>query len=155
MGQILQLTKQGLKNLKKELDIIINKKLPTIRERLGEMRDAGDLSENSGWDAAREDYNNTLSRKEELEEMIENAVIVNPKTCDNASIGCKITVIEQESKNENEYQLVDPAEADPMEGKLSVESPLGKALMGQDIGEIAEFEAPNGEVKKFKIKEIS
>lgn len=148
----IQFTKNGLSEIKKELETLIETKQPQTVERVARARDFGDLSENSEYHAAREELSFIQGRINELEEIIKRAKVVK-RTSNNGQvgIGCKVTV-ETEGK-EHTYEVVGEWEADPMQKRISHTSPLGKALSGKKVGEKIELEVPAGKVI-YKIKKI-
>jgi transcription elongation factor GreA len=143
MVKIVQMTKTGLEALKRELDEMVNSKRPKLVERLSNARGEGDLSENSDYQSAREELEFIDGRISELEEVLKNAQVVAVGTkADGAGVGTKITV-----KYDGErviYEMVGEWEADPVNRKISPESPLGKALFGKKVGEKVAVEAPAG-----------
>jgi len=148
----IQITAEGLKTLKQELEELKHKKRPEAIDRVARAREFGDLSENSEYHAAREDLSFIEGRINELEEMLKQAKVAQTKKSkDSVSIGCKVTLI---AKNqEHTYEIVGEWEANPMEKKISHTSPLGQALIGKKPGEEVEFEAPVGKVI-YKVKKI-
>ncbi len=147
-----QITAEGLKALKQELEELKNKKRPEAIERVARAREFGDLSENSEYHAAREDLSFIEGRINELEEMIKQAQIAKEsKSKHEISIGCKVTLIT--NNQEHTYEVVGEWEADPMKKKISHTSPLGQALIGKKAGDIVEFEAPAGKIV-YQVKKI-
>ncbi|RLC31631.1 transcription elongation factor GreA [Candidatus Woesebacteria bacterium] len=141
----IQITKQGFKNLKKELDELVNTKRPKLVERLSNARSQGDLSENSDYQNAKEELNFLDGKISELEGVINNAEVVGGKNNNGEiAVGAEVTLrIEDE---EHVYYIVGEWEADPVSKKISHNSPLGQALVGKKKGEKAEVEAPVGKV---------
>ena len=125
MKEKVQLTKKGLEELKKELEILKNEKLPDIRLRLDEARKGGDLSENTGWDLVQEEYHNTVARIEEVEGILKNASVIVSCECSHVAVGSVVIVFD--GKNELEYEIVSEQEANPLEGKISDKSLLGSS----------------------------
>ena len=150
----LFLTKEGLDELKKELDELIQVRRPEIINALKEARAQGDLSENAEYDAARNDQAIVEARIRELEAMIENAVIITNINTDVVSIGTKVTLEYVDDEEEEEYSIVGSSEADPFSNKISNESPIAKAIMGLKVGSIVSVDSPNGKYD-VKIEEIS
>lgn len=148
----IQLTKEGLENLKKELQELIDVKRPAMLDRLAKARAMGDLRENSEYTAAREEQGMIEGRILELEQLIGNSVVVQISAATNAvQIGAKVTV---DTPNGNDtFHIVGEFEADPMNKKLSTTSPIGKALIGKKIGESVEVEVPAGKLV-YKIVDI-
>jgi len=145
------LTQEGLDTLKLEHEDLVKVKRPATVLRLSDAREAGDLSENSEYVAAKQDLSFIDGRITELEEILHAAKIISPKKTGQIDIGSKVTLHVNGKKEE--YSLVGEWEADPINKKISHESPLGKALLGKKVGEIAEVEAPVGKIK-YKILEI-
>jgi len=145
------LTKEGLNALKAEHEELVNVKRPATVVRLSEAREAGDLSENSEYVSAKQDLSFIDGRIAELEEILHGAKIISSKTTGLIDVGSKV-ILHVNGKKE-EYLLVGEWEADPMRKKISNESPLGKALLGKQVGEIVEVEAPAGKIK-YKVLEI-
>jgi transcription elongation factor GreA len=146
------LTREGLAELKREYDEIVNSKRPVAVKRLADARELGDLSENSEYAAAKQDLSFMDGRILELEEILHNAKLITNNHAKNmVDVGCHVTITVDGKKEE--FMLVGEWEADPKEKKISHESPLGKALMGKKVGEQVEVEAPAGKVM-YKILSI-
>ncbi len=145
------LTKDGLAQLQAEYDEISSKKRPEAVRRLADARDLGDLSENSEYAAAKQDLAFIDGRIAELEEILHGAKVVTTHVKSHVDVGCKVTLHINGSKEV--FTLVGEWEADPMQKKISHESPLGKSLMGKKVGEKVEVEAPAGKVM-YKILQI-
>ena len=150
------MTYEGVKKLENELEYLKTVKRKEITEKIKVALGYGDLSENSEYDEAKNDQAFTEGRIVTLENMLKNAVVVDeseiPK--DVVSVGSKVKVKDYEFDEEVEYSIVGSAEADPMNFKISNESPVGSALIGKKIGEIVEVQIPDG-VNKFEIVGIS
>lgn len=147
-----QLTKQGFENLQKELEELKNKKRPQAVERLSKARSMGDLSENSEYTAAKEELAFVEGRIAEIEEILKNSQIADSPTDDN-TIELGETVVVEKNQEKLTFTIVGEYEADPMNGKISINSPLGKSLIGRKVGEIVETETPVGKII-YKILEI-
>ena len=145
----LFLTKEGLDELKKELDELIQVRRPEVINALKDARAQGDLSENAEYDAARNEQAVVESRIKELEAMIERAVIITNINTDVVSIGTKVTLEYVDDEEEEEYSIVGSSEADPFSNKISNESPIAKAIMGLKVGSIVSVDSPNG---KYDVK---
>lgn len=139
-------TSDGLKKLEEELSALKNKRVPSVVERLSKAREDGDLSENSGYQQAKEDLEFLQGRVQELEEIIKNSSLVTVKTGKRGivDIGCKVTVSINGKKDS--FFVVGEWEANPMAKKISGGSPLGKALLGKKVGDKIEVSAPAGKV---------
>lgn len=140
----LYVTKEGLENLKAELKNLNDVKRPEIAKRIKEAREMGDISENSEYDAARQEQSFIEGRIEELEEIIKNAKISEPKEKTSVGVGCKVTV--HVDGGDESFHIVGAMEANPLEKKISHESPLGAALVGKKIGDKIEVDAPVGKL---------
>jgi len=146
------LTKEGLAELKREYEELVNTKRPVAVKRLADARELGDLSENSEYAAAKQDLSFMDGRILELEEILHNAKLISTNHTKNmVDVGCKVTL--HVAGKKEEFMLVGEWEADPAAKKISHESPLGKALMGKKVGEQVEVEAPAGKVM-YKILHI-
>ena len=142
------LTKEGLEELKEELNQLTTVKRPDILGRVSQARSMGDLSENAEYVAAREELSFIDGRLDELEELIKQAVLIQEPHSkgDHAVIKLGSTVSVNVKGKKEEFTVVGEWEADPKEKKISHESPLGKALLGKKTGEKIEVEAPAGTV---------
>lgn len=138
------LTAEGLEELKAELAELKDVKLPNLIDRVSAAREQGDLSENSEYHAARDELSFIEGRVEELEELISKAKVVENHGSDTVRVGSKVTV--KSDHGEHIYHIVGKYEADPMNKKISDESPLGKALLGKKVGHAVEYEAPVGRI---------
>lgn len=156
MAQINYYTEEGLKKLKDELHQLKTVERPSISRQIAEARDKGDLSENAEYDAAKEAQGLLEARIAKMEDVIANARIVDESQMDNskAYILSKVKIKNINNNAVLEYQLVAENEADLKSKKISVESPIGKGLLGKAKGEIAEIQIPSG-IVKFEILEIS
>ena len=150
------MTYEGVKKLETELDYLKTVKRKEITEKIKVALGYGDLSENSEYDEAKNDQAFTEGRIVTLENMLKNAVVVDEADLPNdiVSVGTKVKVKDYEFDEEVEYLIVGSAEADPMNFKISNESPVGSALLGKKIGEVIEVIVPDG-VNKFEILGIS
>lgn len=147
MKKTINLTPAGYAELEKELTELVAER-PAIAERIATARAFGDLSENQEYTDARAEQKNVENRILEIEETLKNAVLIKTKKTDKVIIGS--TVVISMSGKEFTYTVVGPVEANPLEGKISHESPIGKELLGRKVGDTFEF---NG--KKVKIKSIA
>lgn len=148
----VQVTKEGLQSLKKELKFLQEEKRPKLVDRLKHARAEGDLSENSDYQNARDELEFLDGRISELEGVLQNAEVVKSNgNADEVSVGTKVRLTVNGA--EHVFHIVGEWEADPAEKKISHSSPLGQALMGKKVGELAEVEAPVGKVI-YKIIEI-
>lgn len=141
-------TREGLEELKRELAELSDVKRPQVLDRVSQARSMGDLSENSEYTAAREELSLMDGRIEELSDIIKSANLIEEthKTGRNATVELGSTITVSINGKKEDFNLVGEWEADPKSKKISHESPLGKALIGKQIGEKVEVEAPAGKV---------
>ena len=152
MNNNVQLTQKGKNSLQEELEELKDVKRPKLVQRLSDARAAGDLSENSDYQNARDELEFLDGRIEELEEVLKNAEVVSDSgNGDEVSVGTKVVV--KVNGDEHEYEIVGEWEADPMKKKISHTSPLGQALVGKEVGEEAQVDAPAGKIT-YKVVEI-
>jgi transcription elongation factor GreA len=152
MNKHFHLTKQGVSELKAELEELIAQR-SVIAERIKTAREFGDLGENMEYTAARQDQERNESRITEIEHILQNVkVITSPKSDSKVVLGSKVTL--KSDRKTKEFQVVGTVEADPLNGKISDESPIGKALMGKKEGEEVEIKTP-AETAVYKIADIS
>lgn len=156
MAQISYYTEEGLKKLKDELHEMKTVQRPMISNQIAEARDKGDLSENAEYDAAKEAQGILEMKIAKMEEIIANARVIDDSAIDNSKVFILSTVKIKNIQNGMVmvYTLVAENEADLKEKKISVESPIGRGLLGKQAGEIADIQTPAG-VVKFEIIEIS
>ena len=150
---VVYLTQQGLDDLKKELDDLINVRRPENIQAIKEARALGDLSENAEYDAARNEQAEIEGRIKQLEKMLENVSIITDVGTDTVSIGNTVSIKYVDDEEEDEYKIVGSQEADPFESKISNESPIAMALLGHKVGDTVSVESPNGSYE-IKIIEI-
>ena len=141
---VVYLTQQGLDDLKKELDDLINVRRPENIQAIKEARAQGDLSENAEYDAARNEQAEIEGRIKQLEKMLENVSIITDVGTDTVSIGNTVSIKYVDDEEEDEYKIVGSQEADPFESKISNESPIAQALFDHKVGDIVTVESPNG-----------
>ena len=139
-------TKEGLKNLRDELNQLKDVERPLASKAIAEARDKGDLSENAEYDAAKEAQGLLELKISKLEETLANARLIDESQLDSSKILVlsKVKIKNLMNNMELEYQLVAESEANLREGKISVNSPIGKGLLGKTKGDIAEISVPNG-----------
>ena len=147
----VQVTQQGYDELAAELMELTEEKRPSVVSRLERARQEGDLKENSDYTSAREELDFLDGRIDELKHVIDNAEII--KNASKGAVGVGNCVVVQINGDTHEYNIVGEWEADPMEKKISNESPLGKQLVGKKVGEEIEVDAPAGKIV-YKILEI-
>lgn len=150
------LTKKGLEKLENELDGLKSVQRKEIAERIKQALSFGDISENSEYDQAKNEQAQLEERIGKLEMMLGNAKIIDEDdiTTDFVSIGSKVLVKDLEYDEEMEYLIVGSAEADPYDGKISNESPLGSTLLGGKQGDVVEVHVPDG-IINYKILDIT
>ena len=144
MTDTIYLTQEGLEGLKIELKELVDEKRPEMAKRIKDARDMGDLSENAEYHAAKEEQAFVEGRISELEDIVKNAEVQKGSLKDVIVVGSKITV--KIDGDEQIFHLVGAPEANPAEGKISHESPLGAQLIGKKAGEKFEVEAPVGKL---------
>ena len=148
------LTYEGLKKLEDELENLKVVRRKEVSQKIKEAREQGDLSENAEYDAAKDEQRDIEARIEELEKILKNAEVVVEEEADldKVSIGCSVKILDCESDEELEYKIVGSTEANSLKGKISNESPVGKALLGKQVGDTVTVETPAGE---FSYKVLS
>jgi len=156
MSQITYYTEEGLKKLKDELHEMKTVLRPSISDQIAEARDKGDLSENAEYDAAKEAQGLLEMKISKLESILSNARIIDESTIDTSKVYIlsKVIIRNVLNKMEMQYTIVAENEADLKEKKISIDSPIGKGLLGKSVGEIADIQTPNG-IVQFEIVEIS
>ena len=149
------LTYAGLKKLEDELEHLKVVKRKEVSQKIKEAREQGDLSENAEYDAAKDEQRDIEARIEEIEKILKNAEVVVEEEVDldKISIGCKIRILDCECDEEVEYKIVGSTEANSLKGKISNESPVGKALLGKKVGDTVTVETQVGELT-YKVLEI-
>lgn len=149
------MTYDGLKKMEQELENLKTVRRKEVAEKIKEARGQGDLSENAEYDAAKEEQGEIESRIVQLENLLRNAEVIDEDVLkmDVVNLGSKVTVLDVEFDEEMEYTIIGSTEADPMNGRISNESPLGMALLGQKVGATVMADTPDGEVA-FKILNI-
>lgn len=149
MKKLFQITNDGKKELEKELEQLKSRR-GAIAEKIAEARDYGDLSENAEYDAAREEQGLVESRIAEIEDVLLNAEIITTSGSSKVSLGSKVEL--KTGSKTVVYYIVGPVEADPLEGKISNESPIGVALMGKKVGESVTITTPKAEITYEVVK---
>ncbi|MDO5563606.1 MAG: transcription elongation factor GreA [Eubacteriales bacterium] len=149
------ITIEGLQKYEDELNNLKVKRRAEVAEKIKEAREQGDLSENAEYDAAKDEQRDIEARIAEIEAILKNIEVVDKGDIQKGrvSIGTKVKIYDEEYKEELEYKIVGATEADSLNGKISNESPLGKALLGHKVGEEVEVDNLQGKAK-FKILEI-
>ncbi len=157
MSQIAYVTEEGLRKLKEELHHLKTKERPSISNQIAEARDKGDLSENAEYDAAKEAQGLLELKISKLEDTVSNARIIDESKLDASKvlILSKVKLKNLANKAELTYTLVPEQEADLKTGRISVDSPIGKGLLGKKVGDLAEIKVPSGMIMKFEILEVN
>ncbi|MBP5503422.1 MAG: transcription elongation factor GreA [Bacteroidales bacterium] len=156
MSKITYLTEEGLKKLNDELDHLIAVERPNISRQIAEAREKGDLSENAEYDAAKEAQGLLELKISKLQETIKNSRVLDKSQIqsDTVQILSKVTIQNVKNKAKMTYTLVAETEANLKEGKISIETPIAKGLLGKKVGETVKIKIPAGETE-FKILDIS
>ncbi len=149
------LTKEGFTALEQELKNLKGVERPNIIAAISEARSHGDLSENAEYSAAKEKQSFIEGRIQELEAVISRAQVIDPSLNKGSIVrfGAVVLVVDEDTDRESKYQIVGDYEADIEKNKISLSSPLAKALIGKEVGDIAEYTAPGGK-KSFEILEV-
>lgn len=154
MQQPVFLTAEGIENLRRELEYLVNVRRPELARILRRAIQQGDLSENADYIAAKEEQAFLEGRIQQIETMLRNAVLIEANgPAGVVDLGSQVTVLEEGSETPEVFQIVGPAEADPLNGKVSHESPLGRALLGRRAGDVVTVDAPAGSVT-FRVLEV-
>jgi transcription elongation factor GreA len=150
------ITREGYENLKKEREFVLNTKRPQILNAIEEARAHGDLSENAEYDAAREAYQFLQKKVAELEDMLASSEIIEVRKPDDDTVifGCSIVLKNLDTDEEVAYTLVGPYESDIDKKRISISSPLGRALVGKSVGDEVNFSAPGGK-RTYEIIEVN
>lgn len=156
MSDFAYYTEEGLKKLKDELHEMKTVQRPRISEQIAEARDKGDLSENAEYDAAKEAQGLLEMKIAKMEELVSKARIIDNTLMDNSKVFIlsRVKIKNVNNNMEMEYTLVAESEADLKEKKISVDSPIGKGLLGKKVGDIADVQTPNG-IMKFEVMDIA
>jgi len=156
MSEVSYYTPEGLKKLKDELQQLEQFERPRVTQEIADARDKGDLSENAEYHAAKEEQSHLEFKIAKLKNVVSSARIIDESQLDTSKILIHSVVKLKNTTNGMEftYTLVADSESDVRNGKLSVNSPIGKGLLGKVVGDVAEIEVPNG-IMKFEVMEIS
>lgn len=148
------LTPEGRSKLESELENLRTVRRAEIAERIHSAKEEGDIMENSAYDEAKNEQAFVEGRIMTIEQMLKNAVMIDAtRASDTVGIGSYVTVVERGTRDDEVYQIVGSAEADPRRGRISNESPVGRALLGKRVGEEATVKTPDG-VRYLKVTEI-
>ncbi len=155
MPESSYLTPEGAEELRQELDRLVNVRRPELAQKLKEAVAQGDLKENADYHDTREQQSFVEGRIQYLENVLRSVVIINNTgATDKVRLGSEVTIREEGTDEDETYMIVGAAEANPREGKISHESPIGAALIGQKKGAVVTVETPGG-ATKFKIRRIN
>ena len=156
MAKVLKVTKEKLEEMKQELDYLKTTRNDEVAEQIKIARGYGDLSENAEYDEARNEQAKVEARIQELEALIENAEIIDESNMDvrAISLGSVVKLYDEDFEEEITYSIVGSNQADPLEQKISDQSPIGRALMGKKAGDRVTVTAPAGELH-FKVLEVA
>ena len=149
------LTYEGLQKLESELHNLKVVKRKEVAQKIKEAREQGDLSENAEYDAAKDEQRDIEARIDEIEKILKNAEVVVEEEVDldKISVGCRVKILDLEYDEELDYKIVGSTEANSLKGKISNESPVGKALLGAKVGEVVTVETQAGDLN-YKVLEI-
>ena len=156
MSEVTYLTKEGLKKLREELDHLMRVERPAISKQIGEAIEKGDISENAEYDAAKDAQGMLEAKMSVIQNKIANARILDESKIDTSQVQIlnKVTIKNKKNDATMQYTLVPESEANVKQGKISVETPIAKGLMGKKVGDSVEIKVPSG-VLSFEIIEIS
>ena len=148
------LTYEGLQKLESELHNLKVVKRKEVAQKIKEAREQGDLSENAEYDAAKDEQRDIEARIDEIEKILKNAEVVVEEEVDldKISVGCRVKILDMEYDEELDYKIVGSTEANSLKGKISNESPVGKALLGAKVGEVVTVETQAGDLNYNQIK---
>lgn len=149
------LTYEGLKKLEDELQDLKVVRRKEVSQKIKEAREQGDLSENAEYDAAKDEQRDIEARIEEIEKILKNVVVVDEDEVDldKVNVGCRVKVLDITYDEEMEFKLVGSTEASSLKGRISNESPVGKALIGAKVGDVVKVETQAGSME-YKVLEI-
>lgn len=152
----VKMSQEQFDKMKAELDYLETERTREVADQLKEARSFGDLSENSEYDEAKSEQGKLYSKIAELHNLLENAEIVEAEVVEQGvvGLGSRVAVLDMEDNSESTFQIVGSQEANPMQGKLSEESPIGRGLLGHKEGETIVIEAPAGKMN-FRILSVS
>jgi transcription elongation factor GreA len=156
MGKVTYITQEGLNKLKAELDQLMNVERPAISKQIGEAIEKGDISENAEYDAAKDAQGMLEAKIAVLREKIANSRIIDESKIDTSSVQIlnKVTIKNKKNNATMVYTIVSEHEADLKSGKISIETPIAKGLMGKKVGDVVDIKVPSG-IMQFEIVDIS
>ncbi len=149
------LTVEGIQKLQEELEYLVTVRRPEVARQIGEAKADGDVSENAGYDEAKNTQAFVEGRILTLKGILSTAVVIQKNgSKDKVDLGCTVTIRDVAYGDQESYTIVGSTEVDPRNGRISLKSPIGRALMGRQIGEVIEVQTPGGTVE-FEIEEIA
>lgn len=142
----VHLTRDGIRKLEEELNELVNNRRAEVAERIRHAREFGDITENAEYTEAKNEQSLVEGRIQTLDLLLRNAVVIEdePREQGVVALGAQVKVRLEDGDGEETYEIVGAAEADPLHGRISNESPLGSALLGHSAGDVVEWDAPNG-----------
>ncbi|MDR0360152.1 MAG: transcription elongation factor GreA [bacterium] len=142
----VHLTRDGIRKLEEELNELVNNRRAEVAERIRHAREFGDITENAEYTEAKNEQSLVEGRIQTLDLLLRNAVVIEdePREKGVVALGAMVKVRLEDGDGEETYEIVGAAEADPLHGRISNESPLGSALLGHSAGDVVEWDAPNG-----------
>ena len=152
----IPMTPSGYKFLQEEIRRLKSEERPRVIQAIAEARGHGDLSENAEYDAAKDKQGIVEAKIRDLEDQIARAQVIDPSTINSSTItfGAKVKLLDLDSKAKVTYQIVGDIESDLKQGKISISSPIGKALIGKIVGDVVEVQAPRG-IRELEVLEIT
>ncbi|MGQ7869702.1 transcription elongation factor GreA [Sunxiuqinia sp. sy24] len=156
MGKVTFITQEGLNKLKKELERLMNVERPAISKQIGEAIEKGDISENAEYDAAKDAQGMLEAKIAQLRGKIANARIIDESKIDTSAVQIlnKVTIKNKKNNATMQYTIVSEHEADLKSGKISIETPIAKGLLGKKVGDVVDIQVPSG-IIPFEIIDIS
>ena len=156
MGKVTYVTEEGLKKMKEELERLMNIERPAISKMIGEAIEKGDISENAEYDAAKDAQGMLEAKIAVLGEKIASARIIDESKIDTSCVQIlnKVTIRNKVNNSTMQYTIVSEHEADLKQGKISIQTPIAKGLMGKKLGDVVEIQVPSGKLQ-FEIVDIA
>lgn len=156
MGKVTYITEEGLKKMKEELDRLVNVERPAISKMIGEAIEKGDISENAEYDAAKDAQGMLEAKIALLGEKIASARIIDESKIDTSCVQIlnKVTIRNKSNNSTMQYTIVSEHEADLKQGKISIQTPIAKGLLGKKLGDVVDIQVPSGKVQ-FEIIDIA
>jgi len=151
-GKVNYLSSEGLKKLEQELNDLKTKRIPEVAKKIEEAKALGDLKENAEYHAAKDERAQIQGRIYEIEDILKNVSIIDEDSINRDIVSVGSTIEVESNKGKREYKIVGSTEADPLEGLISNESPLGKAFLGHKVGDKVVVEVPAGNIEYIILK---